>query len=105
MTLHHKFILISCFLVLQACKKQESVIIESGIILSQDSMSTHVEKQFSKWNSLVCQDDLRYMDTLKTFYEKRNYKPLWWDAITGYSASWSNLQLFLAHSESHGMDY
>ena len=105
MTLHHKFILISCFLVLQACKKQESVIIESGIILSQDSMSTHLEKQFSKWNSLVCQDDLRYMDTLKTFYEKRNYKPLWWDAITGDSASWSNLQLILAHSESHGMDY
>jgi murein L,D-transpeptidase YcbB/YkuD len=105
MTLHHKFILISCFLVLQACEKQESVIIESGIILSQDSMSTHLEKQFSKWNSLVCQDDLRYMDTLKTFYEKRNYKPLWWDAITGDSASWSNLQLILAHSESHGMDY
>ena len=105
MTLNLNFIIICCFLFLQACEKQENVVIESGIILSKDSLSTHLEKQFSRWNSLVCQDDLRYMDTLKTFYKKREYKPLWWDAITGDSASWSNLQLILAHSKSHGMDY
>jgi murein L,D-transpeptidase YcbB/YkuD len=105
MKLNFNFILFCCFLIFQACKKPEIIVKKSGITLSQDSMSTHLEKQFNKWNSLVCQDDLRYMDTLKTFYEKRNYEPMWWDAITGDSASWSNLQLILAHSESHGMDY
>ena len=99
------FIFLSCFLILQSCKEEPTAVVESGLVLSQDSMAIHLEKQFTKWNSLVCQDDLRYMDTLKAFYKTRNYKPLWWGAITGDSASWSDLQLTLAHSESHGMNY
>jgi murein L,D-transpeptidase YcbB/YkuD len=91
-------------LFLQACK-EETTVVESGIVLSQDSLALHIEKQFNQWNSLVCQDQLIYMDTLRNYYKARNYKPLWWDALTGDSASWSDLELTFAHSVSHGMDH
>ena len=91
-------------LFLQSCK-EETTVVESGIVLSQDSLALHIEKQFNQWNSLVCQDQLIYMDTLRNYYKARNYKPLWWDALTGDSASWADLELTFAHSVSHGMDH
>jgi murein L,D-transpeptidase YcbB/YkuD len=98
------FVTLISLLFLQACK-EETTVVESGIVLSQDSLALHIEKQFNQWNSLVCQDQLIYMDTLRNYYKARNYKPLWWDALTGDSASWSDLELTFAHSVSHGMDH
>ena len=98
------FVTIISLLFLQACK-EETTVVESGIVLSQDSLALHIEKQFNQWNSLVCQDQLIYMDTLRNYYKARNYKPLWWDALTGDSASWADLELTFAHSVSHGMDH
>lgn len=95
-------LVISCFL-LPSCK-EEIKVVESGIVLSQDSLSFHIAKQFDMWNSLVCQDQLGYMDTLRTFYANRDYEPLWWSPLTGDSATWSELELAIAHSETHGMD-
>jgi len=98
------FVTLISLLFLQACK-EETTVVESGIVLSQDSLALHIEKQFNQWNSLVCQDQLIYMDTLRNYYKARNYKPLWWDALTGDSASWADLELTFAHSVSHGMDH
>lgn len=98
------FVTIISLLFLQACK-EETTVVGSVIVLSQDSLALHIEKQFNQWNSLVCQDQLIYMDTLRNYYKARNYKPLWWDALTGDSASWSDLELTFAHSVSHGMDH
>lgn len=100
--------LVSALLIstlISSCKENKEVIADSGIVLSQDSLAYHLEQQFDLWNSILCQDELKYMDTLRTFYQDRNFKPLHWDALTGDSASWSNLQLDFAHSASHGMDY
>ncbi|PCJ67700.1 MAG: hypothetical protein COA58_00770 [Bacteroidetes bacterium] len=89
-----------------ACEEEKKeVIVDTGFVLTQDSMTFYLEHQFDLWNSILCQDELRYMDTLRSYYRARNFKPLWWDAITGDSTSWSNLQLTFAHSVSHGMDY
>ena len=98
------FVTIISLLFLQACK-EETTVVGSVIVLSQDSLALHIEKQFNQWNSLVCQDQLIYMDTLRNYYKARNYKPLWWDALTGDSASWADLELTFAHSVSHGMDH
>ena len=98
------FASLTCLLLLQSCK-EETTVVESGIVLTQDSLRFHIEKQFTQWNSLVCQDQLTYLDTLQDYYKNRQYKPLWWDALTGDSTAWSNLQLTFAHSVSHGMDY
>ena len=98
------FVTIISLLFLQACK-EETTVVGSVIVLSQDSLALHIEKQFNQWNSLVCQDQLIYMDTLRNYYKARNYKPFWWDALTGDSASWSDLELTFAHSVSHGMDH
>jgi len=98
------FVTLISLLFLQACK-EETTVVESGIVLSQDSLALHIEKQFNQWNSLVCQDQLIYMDTLRNYYKARNYKSLWWDALTGDSASWADLELTFAHSVSHGMDH
>ena len=93
-------------LLFAACKEEpKEVIVDSGFVLTQDSMAIHLEKQFDRWNTILCQDEFRYMDTLKNFYKSRNYKPLWWDALTGDSASWSDLKLTFVHSVTHGMDY
>ena len=98
------FVTIISLLFLQACK-EETTVVGSVIVLSQDSLALHIEKQFNQWNSLVCQDQLIYMDTLRNYYKARNYKPLWWDALAGDSASWADLELTFAHSVSHGMDH
>ena len=98
------FVTLISLLFLQACK-EETTVVGSVIVLSQDSLALHIEKQFNQWNSLVCQDQLIYMDTLRNYYKARNYKPLWWDALTGDSASWADLELTFAHSVSHGMDH
>ena len=98
------FVTIISLLFLQACK-EETTVVGSVIVLSQDSLALHIEKQFNQWNSLVCQDQLIYMDTLRNYYKARNYKPLWWDALTGDSASWADLELTFAHSVSHGLDH
>ena len=98
------FVTIISLLFLQACK-EETTVVGSVIVLSQDSLALHIEKQFNQWNSLVCQDQLIYMDTLRNYYKARNYKPLWLDALAGDSASWADLELTFAHSVSHGMDH
>ncbi len=100
------FFVITLFLAvsIQSCK-QEEVQVEAKPEINQESFSIHLEEQFNKWTVLVCQDQLPYMDTLQTFYKKRNYKPLWWNAILGDSASWANLSNTFKNSDLHGMDY
>ena len=97
------FVLFAAFLA-SSCHEQKIEVSEK-LVLNKDSFSYALENQFNKWTVLVCQDQLMYMDTLKTFYKNRNFKPLWWDAILGDSASWAYLENTFKYSEQHGMDY
>jgi L,D-transpeptidase YcbB len=90
-------------LALPACKKEVSIGTQD-VVLSQDSFAFYLENQFNKWTVLVCQDQLQFMDTLESFYKKRDFKPLHWDVLLGDSAAWADLDLTFAHSETHGMD-
>lgn len=88
-----------------ACKKETKTEVAEKLVLNKDSFALALENQFGEWTVLVCQDQLMYMDTLKSFYTNRNFKPLWWDALLGDSASWAYLEETFKYSEQHGMDY
>jgi murein L,D-transpeptidase YcbB/YkuD len=86
-----------------ACRKQKNVG-EHNVAINSDSLAYHIEKQFDNWTVLVCQDQLQFMDTLRSFYKARNYRPLHWDILIGDSASCASMDATFAHSETHGMD-
>lgn len=100
-----KLFITVCFVAFLVSCKEKPTIVDEELVLSKDSFAIALEKQFNKWTVLVCQDQLMYMDTLKTFYTKRKFKPLWWDAILGDSASWVYLENTFKYSEQHGMDH
>ena len=100
-----KFCFILFAIVFASSCKEKNQEVNEKLILNKDSFSLALENQFNRWTVLVCQDQLMYMDTLKTFYKGRNYKPMWWDAILGDSAAWANLENTFKYSEQHGMDY
>lgn len=105
---HHRYLLITflaCTLYFSSCKKEvETAVVESGVVLTPDSLAPALQAQFGKWTTLVCQDNLPFTDTLQSIYAQRGFKPYWWNAILGDSASWAQLQNTFAYSQMHGMD-
>jgi len=91
-----------CFV---SCKKEaETVVVDSGITLIPDSLAPTLKTQFGTWTTLVCQDNLPFMDTLEAIYAQRDFQPYWWNAILGDSADWADLEATFDHSQKHGMD-
>ena len=106
---HYKIfflIFIPLFIGLEACKKDDTAIVaEEGFELSKDSLSYYLKQQFKKETKLVCQDYLRYTDTLENFYSQRNFTPLWWDVLVNDSAATLHMNNLMQFSNLHGMDY
>ena len=98
------FFLIS--LIFFGCKKQP-IVIESKdtkIILTHDSLSHFIERQFDNPIDIICDDYLVFKDTLKEIYAQRNHKSLWWSALRGDSLSWKSIENTFMHGEKHGME-
>lgn len=102
--IHRLLLFLGVLLFLASCKEEKIVQVESGFVLTSDSLSYLIKEQFDKWTVLMCQDQLPYMDTLEHYYSQRDYSPIWWDEITGDSASWESLRKTIAHSTTHGLD-
>ncbi len=73
------------------------------MVLNQDSLKPYLKKILASETELLCVDYLRQFDTLSQYYKSREYKPLWWNAITGDSSSWANLLTDFSISEKHGL--
>ena len=100
-----KLIYIVFFLIaFQACKPPVEIEVDSGFVLTKDSLSFYIQEQFEMETTLLCQDELEYVDTLKSHYSKSNFTSLWWDVLSRDSASWEDMRSTFAHSIYHGMD-
>ena len=90
-------------LLASSCKRNKVVEADQGYSLHPEELSTHIKHVLDKGFDLFCDEDLHYLDTLASFYEDRKFKPMWWKALNGDSASWAELQLDLNHSLVHGL--
>ncbi|MBR9861487.1 L,D-transpeptidase family protein [bacterium] len=87
-----------------ACKQPQETVTEKNIVLNSDDLKSYLKNKFENPFYLYCQEQLRYLDTLSSFYKSRDYEPLWWDALLGDSAAWEALESDIMYSEVHGMD-
>lgn len=88
-----------------SCKNEvKTVTTENDLILTPKGLSSALEAQFDRQTTLVCQDNLPFLDTLRSIYANRDFQPFWWNAILKDSTNWIELQQTFAHSELHGMD-
>ena len=98
-------LLLSSLLLYNSCKDQpQETVTEQDIKLNSDSLKIYLKTKFQGICYLYCLEDLPYLDTLRDFYSKRDYKPLWWDHLLEDSSAWEKLIADFAHSEAHGMD-
>lgn len=95
-------ILILGFL-LSHCKEEKEVVMENDLVLQPDSISYYIESSLSNGTDLLCVDYLHQFDTLRTYYKDKKYDALWWNAITGDSASWAELNGVFDLADRHGL--
>ncbi len=94
------------FVLLNACKEEpKQVVVAPQMVLTKDSFFHYFDNKFDFEVSLMCEDNLPYLDTLKTIYDQRKNKPYWWGLITNDSASNAEAEEVFRYSTYHGMDY
>lgn len=76
---------------------------ENDLVLQPDSISYFIQDVFDRGTQLLCKDYLRQFDTLKHFYQDNKYHSLWWNAITGDSASWAGILSDFQLADEHGL--
>ncbi|MFY0642902.1 MAG: L,D-transpeptidase family protein [Bacteroidia bacterium] len=90
--------------LLSSCGKNKKVVTESELVLHPDTVSTYVKNILNTETQLLCKHNLKYLDTLGSYYQDRAFETIWWKAITGDSASWADIQSDILYSKSHGLD-
>ena len=96
-------VLILALIWCTSCTKPKEVAIDDSYTLHVDSLESYIQSSLEQGSSLICSTDLEHWDTLSDYYSQRNYKPIWWKALTGDSASWDEFRTTLNHGNQHGL--